>query len=70
MKTTILCIMLSLVVSPTAIADDLKVKGSIAPDAIRGENHYLILNKGGNEMRMIRPDPVRGSGHWIIETKD
>ena len=70
MKKSIICIMLSLVISSMAYFDDLKFKGQIVPDAIRGENHYIILNKDGNEKGRIAPNPLRsGQGHYLIYDK-
>jgi hypothetical protein len=49
----------ALALASLAYADDLKVKGSIVPDAIRAPNNYLILDKQGNQEGWIHPDPLR-----------
>ena len=69
MKKLILTLSCLAVVS-LAFADDLKVKGLIRPDPLRGQGNYLIINKSGNERGMIRPDPIRsGSNRYLILDK-
>ena len=68
----IIIVLLSIVFIPLASADELKIKGYIKSDPIRGANHYLISNDGGNVKARIKPDPVwpGDSGHYLIIDKD
>ena len=54
-------ILLCLTFVPLAIADELKIKGYIKPDPLRGGNNYLIYNKQGKATGRISPDPLRPS---------
>ena len=64
--------MLSIVFIPLAWADELKIKGYIKPDPIRGANHYRISNDGGNVKARIKPDPLWSgdSSHYLIMDKE
>ena len=68
----LIIVSLSIVIIPLAWAGDLKIKGHIKPDLIRGENHYLISNDGGNVKARIKPNPILpgDSGHYLIIDKD
>lgn len=70
MKKPIL-IFLCLAFVPLASADDLKIKGYIKPDPLRGGNNYLIYNKQGKATGRIAPDPLRpsSSNHFLIYNK-
>ena len=63
----IVVILLCLAVAPLAVADQFKIKGSIRPDPLRGENHYLIYNKHGKAKARIAPDPIRSNQYQIID---
>jgi len=43
------------------------MKGSMRPDPLRGENHYLIYNKHGKAEARIAPDPIRSNQYQIID---
>lgn len=60
-----------LTIVPLASADELKIKGYIKPDPIRGGTNYLIYNKDGNATGRISPDPLRpsSSSHYLIYDK-
>jgi len=60
MKKLIL-ILLLLAIIPLASADELKIKGYIKPDPLRGGNNYLIYNKDGKATGRIASDPLRPS---------
>ena len=60
MKKLIL-ILLCLTFVPLASADELKIKGYIKPDPLRGGNNYLIYNKDGKATGRIAHDPLRPS---------
>ena len=68
----LMIVLLSAAVMPLALADELKIKGYIKPDPIRGANHYLILNDDGNAKARLKPDPIRSSdsSHYLIIDKD
>ena len=68
----LIIVLLFIAVMPLAYADELKIKGHIKPDPIRGANHYLISNDGGNVKDRIKPDPLwtGDSGHYLIIDKD
>jgi hypothetical protein len=68
----LIIVLLSIVFIPLAGADELKIKGYIKPDPIRGANHYLISNEGGNSKAMIKPNPLWSgdSGRYQIIDKD
>ncbi len=70
MKKLILCL-LCLAIVPLASADELKIKGYIKPDPLRGGNNYLIHNKHGKATGRISPDPLRpsSSSHFLIYDK-
>ena len=70
MKKLIL-ILLCLAFAPLAIADELKIKGYIKPDPLRGGNNFLIYNKDGKATGRIAPDPLRpaSSDHYRIYDK-
>ncbi len=63
----LIVILLILSVAPFAVADQFKIKGSIRPDPLRGENHYLIYNKHGKAEARIAPDPIRSNQYQIID---
>jgi hypothetical protein len=52
-------------------ANELKIKGYIKPDPLRGDGHYLIYNKNGNAKERIRPNPLwpSNSGNYLILDK-
>jgi hypothetical protein len=60
-------ILLCLAVAPLAVAGQFKIKGSIGPDPMRGENHYLIYNKHGKAKARIAPDPIRSNQYQIFD---
>jgi hypothetical protein len=64
-------ILLFSVLIPLAYADELKIKGYIRPDPVRGANHYLISNDRGNVKARIKPDPLwsPNSGRYLIIDK-
>ena len=68
----LIIVLLSVVFIPLAWADELKIKGYIKSDPIRGANHYLISNDGGNVKARIKPDPLLpgDSGHYLIIDKE
>ena len=70
MKRLILFIM-CLAVVPLSSADELKIKGYIKSDPLRGGNNYLIYNKDGKTTGRIAPDPLRpsSSNHYRIYDK-
>ena len=70
MKKLIL-ILLCLTFVPLADADELKIKGYIKSDPLRGDNNYLIYNKQGKATGRIAPDPLRpsSSNHYRIYDK-
>jgi hypothetical protein len=57
---------------PFASADELKIKGYIKPDPLRGGNNYLIYNKDGKAEGRIFPDLLRpsSSNHYHIFDKN
>ena len=57
----LLLIFLFFALLPLASADELKIKGYIKPDPLRGGNNYLIYNKQGKAAGRIAPDPLRPS---------
>jgi uncharacterized protein YxjI len=67
----LILILLCLTFVPLASADELKIKGYIKPDPLRGGNNYLIYNKRGKATGRIAPDPLRpsNSDHYIIYDK-
>ena len=54
MRKFILTLSALAVVSLAHEGDSTKIKDSIAPDAIRGQNNYLILDKRGNQEGMAQ----------------
>ena len=70
MKKLIL-ILLCLAFVPLTSADELKIKGYIKSDPLRGGNNYLIYNKDGKATGRISPDPLRpsSSSHYLIYDK-
>ena len=64
-------ILLCLTFTPLAGADELKSKGYIKPDPLRGGNNYLIYNKDGKATGRIAPDLLRpsSSSHYLIYDK-
>jgi len=70
MKKPIL-FLLCLTIVPLASADELKIKGYIKSDPLRGGNNYLIYNKDGKATGRISPDPLRpsSSSHYLIYDK-
>jgi hypothetical protein len=60
-------VLLCLLAVPFVSADDLKIKGYIKPDPIRGGNNYLIFNKDGKATGRISPDYIENR-RYIIET--
>ena len=68
----LIIVLLSIVFIPLAWADELKIKGYIKSDPIRGANHYLISKNVGNVKDRIKPDPLwpGDSGHYLIIDKD
>ena len=68
----LIIVLLSIAFMPLAYADELKIKGHIKPDPIRGTDHYLISSDNGNVNARLKPDPIRSSdsGHYIIIDKD
>ena len=68
----IIIFLLVISLTPLVWADELKIKGYIKNDPIRGANHYLILNDDGNAKARLKPDPIRSSdsGHYLIIDKD
>jgi hypothetical protein len=68
----LIIVLLSITVLPLAWADELKIKGYIKSDPIRGTDHYVISNDDGNVKARIKPDPIRSpdSGHYLIIDKD
>ena len=70
MKKLILFFLFFTVV-PLTSADELKIKGYIKPDPLRGGNNYLIYNKDGKAAGRIAPDPLRpsSSNHYRIYDK-
>ena len=67
----LIIVFLSIAVVPLALAEELKIKGYIKPDPIRGANHYLISNDSGKAKARIKPDPIwpNDSGRYIIIDK-
>ena len=67
----LLLIFLFFALLPLASADELKIKGYIKPDPLRGGNNYLIYNKDGKATGRIAPDPLRSSSssHYRIYGK-
>jgi hypothetical protein len=65
-------ILLCLAVVPFVHAGELKFKGYIKPDPLRGDNHYLILNDSGKAKARIKPNPLwpSDSGHYLIIDKN
>ncbi len=70
MKRLIL-ILVCLAIIPLASADELKIKGYIKPDPLRGGKNYLIMNKHGKATGRIAPDPLRpsSSNYYLIYDK-
>ena len=70
MKIIILILLCLIFVSLTS-ADELKIKGYIKSDPLRGGNNYLIYNKDGKTTGRIAPDPLRPSksNHYRIYDK-
>jgi uncharacterized protein YxeA len=60
-------ILLCLAVASLAVAGQFKIKDSIRPDPLRGENHYLIYNKSGKAEARIAPDPIRSNQYQIFD---
>ena len=54
----LIIVLLFIAVMPLAWADELKIKGYIKPDPIRGAGHYLISNDDGTVKARIKPDPL------------
>jgi hypothetical protein len=72
MKKLILFFLFSTVV-PLAGADELKIKGYIKSDPLRGGNNYLIYNKDGKTTGRIAPDPLwpsKSNYYRIYDKKD
>jgi uncharacterized protein YxjI len=67
----LILILVCLAFAPLASADELKIKGYIKPDPLRGGNNYLIYNKDGKATGRISPDPLRpsSSSHFLIYDK-
>ena len=67
----LLLIFLFFALLPLASADELKIKGYIKPDPLRGGNNYLIYNEDGKATGRIVPDPLRpsSSDHYRIYDK-
>lgn len=68
----IITILLCLYVASFAHAGELKLKGYIKPDPIRGHNHFVLFDDAGNAKARIKPDPIwsNDSGRYIIIDKD
>jgi hypothetical protein len=68
----LIIVFLSIAVVPLALADELKIKGYIKPDPIRGANHYLISNDRGKVKARVKPDPLwsPNSGRYLIIDKE
>ena len=68
----LIIVLLFIAVMPLAWADELKIKGYIKPDPIRGAGHYLISNDDGKTKARIKPDPLwpPDSGRYLIIDKD
>ena len=64
-------ILLCLTFVPLTSADELKIKGYIKPDPLRGGNNYLIYNKDGKAAGRIAPDSLwpSSSNHYRIYDK-
>ena len=60
-----------LTIVPLVSAEELKIKGYIKSDPLRGGNNYLIYNKNGKATGRISPDPLRpsSSSHYRIYDK-
>lgn len=71
MKKLILILLCFAFVS-LANAGELKIKGYIKPDPLRGDNNYLIYNKQGKATGRIAPDPLRplNSDYYRIYDKN
>jgi len=71
MKKLIIAL-LCLIIPRLVNAGELKIRGYIKPDPIRGANHYLITNDDGNVKARVKPDLIRppDSGHYLIIDKD
>jgi hypothetical protein len=71
MKQLIIVLLILLVV-PLVRANELKIKGYIKSDPIRGANHYLILGDDGKTKTRLKPDPIRSydHSHYLIIDKD
>ena len=52
-------------------AGELKIKGYIKSDPLRGDNHYLIYNNSGKATGRVAPDPLwpSNSNRYIIYDK-
>ncbi len=70
MKRPIL-ILVCLAITSLASADELKTKGYIKADPLRGDNNFLIYNKDGKAKGRISPDPLHpsSSSHYLIYDK-
>jgi len=68
----LIIVLLFIAVMPLAWAGELKIKGYIKPDPIRGAGHYVISNDDGSVKARIKPDPVwhGDSDRYLIINKD
>ena len=68
----LIIVLLFIAVMPLAWADELKIKGYIKPDPIRGAGHYLISNDDGTVKARIKPDPLwhGNSNRYLTIDKD
>ena len=68
----LIIVFLSIALTPLVWADELKMKGYIKQDPIRGANHYLISNDRGKVKARIKPDPLWSgdSGRFLIINND
>jgi len=71
MKQLIIVLLILLVV-PLVRANELKIKGYLKSDPIRGANHYLIFGDDGKTKTLLKPDPIRSydHSHYLIIDKD
>ena len=68
----LIIVLLILLVMPLVRANELKIKGYIKSDPIRGANHYLILGDDGKTKTRLKPDPIRSydPSHYLIIDND
>jgi hypothetical protein len=54
-----------------ASAKDLKIKGTVKQDPIRGAGNFLIMDSSGNETGRIKSDPLwpSNSNRYLILDK-